>query len=66
MGTESKVQSDLRNCVKKKRERESGEREKGIEDIGKMKKIILRKKELNQRQNMNTSQYLVAHSTDHR
>jgi len=66
VGTESKVQSGLRNCVKKKRERESGEREKGIEDIGKMKKIILRKKELNQRQNMNTSQYLVAHSTDHR
>ena len=67
VGTESKVQSGLRNYEKKReREREWEEREKGIEDIGKMKKIILRKKELNQRQNINASQYLVAHSTDHR
>ena len=51
---------------KREREREWEEREKGIDDIGKMKKIILRKKELNQRQNINASQYLVAHSTDHR
>ena len=51
---------------KREREREWEEREKGIDDIGKMKKIILRKKELNQRQNTNASQYLVAHSTDHR
>lgn len=54
MGTESKVQSSLRDYVKKKREREWGERERN-EDIVKMKKIILRKKELDQRQNMNTS-----------
>lgn len=55
MGTESKVQSSLRDYVKtKEREREWGERERN-EDIVKMKKIILRKKELDQRQNMNAS-----------